>query len=261
MKITLKKMYKKMLFIRRELIAYYCHHFKQKNPEQVRVVIFAQGRTGSTVLENLISSTGYFQMNGELLDVNKSEVFFPVQFILGLPKRKQDENFIFHVKLYQLTRDRKRPVDPVHFLNTLYNDGWKIIYLKRRNKIKHVLSNMVANERGAYHKFDKKKEDLSLHINFEEFRKWVDQRLRFDQEEKKVLQDVDYHEVIYEEGLEKQETHQKTINEILDYLSLEKRNVSTRYKKVNTRPLEKLISNYDEFEKNVIKQGWGEFLE
>ena len=127
-----------------EPINYFYNSAKSTTPDKVRVLIFGQGRSGSTLLEDLICSTGYFRKNGELLNTNKGEILHPVQFIRGLSKRKASENIIFHVKISQLTKDRKRPIDPAEFLNTLYNDGWKIIYLRRKNKVMHALSNVVA---------------------------------------------------------------------------------------------------------------------
>ena len=109
--------------------------------DQVRVIIFGQGRTGSTVLESLICSTGHFEENGEVLNVQRyGQLSYPVQYVLGLAKWRSRVNFIFHVKIYQLTRNRRKPVDPGLFLRTLSKNGWKIIYIRRENVLKQVLS-------------------------------------------------------------------------------------------------------------------------
>ena len=122
-------------------MAYLFNAIKTKSPDQVRAVIFAQGRTGSTLLESLLCSTGHFFKNGELLnnDTGKNEIIFPTQYIRGLSKWESDSNFIFHVKIYQLTRDRKRPVDPTTFMETLCKEGFKVIYLRRNNFCKACL--------------------------------------------------------------------------------------------------------------------------
>lgn len=254
-------LYRRILYFRRELISYYCYYFKSEQTDQMRVVIFAQGRTGSTLLEDLISETGHFKKHGELLNEVRGEIISPIHFINGLPKRYPGQNFIFHVKIYQLTRDRKRPVDPAHFMNTLYRNGWKIIYLKRRNKVRHELSNVVASYRDSYHKFDKKREELSLEIDLNSFVRRVNNRFKFESQEENILQHLDFHEVVYEDDLEKQDNHQETVNNILDYLSLKRKLVSTRLQKVNTTPLHKLIKNYEEFEKRIIEEGWSKYLD
>jgi len=261
MKTILDKTYRRLLYFRRELIAYALYKFKKSSPEQVRVVLFAQGRTGSTLLESLICAPGDFQRNGELLNISKGEVIAPSKFVRGLARRTPEKHFIFHVKIYQLTRDRKRPVYPSQFLDALLEDEWQVIYLKRRNKVRHELSNLVAEARGNYFKFDKKEEDLILDVDLDSFVERVKDRFRFERGEEKILMGKDFLQIVYEDDLENSENHQETVNRIYDYLKIERKKVSSEYKKVNIRPLDKLISNYNEFEKRMIKEGWGEFLD
>ncbi|MEM9346892.1 MAG: hypothetical protein AAGB26_09775 [Planctomycetota bacterium] len=227
---------------------------------KVRTVIFGQGRSGSTLLESLICSTGYFQKNGELLNVDRGEVREPARYLRGLSKRKANENLIFHFKIYQLTRDRRRPIDPAVFLNDLHKDGWKIIYLLRRNKVRHALSNIVAESSDTYHKFDDKKASLSLKIDCNDLVKKVTERFEFEERERGVLGDLPYHEVIYEDDLENPDAHQVTINRILDFVSLEHRDVETKLRKANTQPLDDLIVNYYEFIECLREHGWEHFI-
>lgn len=259
---TLEKMYRRLLYFRREMLAYIHYIIGKKATRQVKVVIFAQGRTGSTLLEKLISNSGDFKSHVELLNVKKrGEVLFPVPFIVGLSRRNKKQHFIFHVKIYQLTRDRKYPVDPLEFLQKLQDDGWKIIYLRRNNKVRHRLSNMVANARGNYFKFDTKKEEIRLNIDIDSFVKSVKGRIKFERDERKILKNLEYFEVVYEDDLEKSKNHKQTVTRIFDYLGLESNYTPTELKKVNTHRLKDLILNYEEFEKRMIKEGWAEFLD
>lgn len=243
-----------------EATSYFYNLTKSIPSNQVRLLIFGQGRTGSTLLESLICSTGYFHKNGELLNNDKGEILFPIHYIRGLSKYKASENFIFHLKIYQLTRDRRHPIDPAKFLNVLSSDGWKVIYLRRRNKVKHALSNFVAEHRNAAHKFDDELEKPRLLIDCDHLIARVNERFRFRDAERNALADIKYHEVIYEDGLEKPDSHQLTINKILDYVSLEHRMASTNHRKVNTQSLKDLIINYDEFVDCLIKRKWHKFL-
>ena len=251
----------------REAIACFFNYTRPLPSNSLRVVIFAQARTGSTLLESLLCSTGHFYQNGELLNTSKGEVWFPLTFLDGLSKWQSGNNFIFHVKINHLTQDRKRPVNPTLFLQTLADDGWQIIYLRRRNKVKHALSGLVAKNRALlrqpdiWHKYDDKREELNIFVDCEQFTKRVEKRINLDAYEQKVLADLEYHEVIYEDDLEKPQSHQKTVNRILDYLSLEPREASTNLKKVNNHSLEELISNYEEFVECSSKSGWKKFLD
>lgn len=244
-----------------EGMSYLVNFIKPLPPDQVRLLIFGQGRTGSTLLESLLCSTTYFRANGELLSTSKGEILYPVQYIGGLSKRRADENFIFHAKTYQLSRDRKRPIDPTVFLSALFGDGWRIIYLRRRNKVRHALSNIVAEQRGKYHKTSDDKEKLNVLVDCDSFVERVNERFRFENAEKEALENISYHAVVYEDDLEKPDAHQDTIDRILDYVALEHRVVATEYRKVNTRSLSDLILNYDEFTDCLLEQGWQGFLE
>ncbi|MGF1457905.1 MAG: hypothetical protein ACFBSG_02655 [Leptolyngbyaceae cyanobacterium] len=244
-----------------EMTAYWADTTKSLKDDQIRVVIFAQGRTGSTLLENLLSSTGHFQEHGELLNTEfQEEVLFPIPFVRGLAKCSP-KHFIFHSKLYHLTEDRQRSVDPVYFLQSLCAQGWKIVYLKRENKISHALSNIIAKRRSIYHKYDNSKINLELTIDCQELVHWVERRFVLEAAENQVLEHFQgYETVIYEDDLMDGDAHQKTVDRLLGYLRLEHREAQSKTKKINTLSLRELISNYDEFLDCVHQHGWEKYL-
>ena len=211
-------------------------------------------------MEDLICSTGYFGENGELLGTERGEIPDPIQYIRRLATHRATENIIFHVKVYQLTRDRKQPIDPAEFLNALYGDGWKIIYLRRKNKVRHAISTVVALNLHRWEKYNDDEVRFSMTIDCNEFVDKVKERISFEEAERDALAKIQYHEVIYEDDLEKSDTQQAAINRILDYISLEHRKVSTRLRKVNTQPLKDIIVNYDEFLARVTSQNRQKFL-
>lgn len=263
LKSNLKNYLKKTIIPRFEETVSYGHNYlKQPDSDQIRVLIFAQGRTGSTLLESLLVSTGHFRRHGEILNTEyKDEVRFPLTYIRGLSNWHANDNFICHVKLYHLTEDRQRPVDPVTFLKTLSAEGWKFIYLKRENKVMHALSNLIAESRGIYHKTDDKKEKFTLGVDCPYFEYWVKRRFQLEAAEQAVLDQLDsYHEVFYERDLEQGDRQQETVNSILQYLALEPKEANARTRKINTIPLPELISNYDEFLRCVQQNNWQEYL-
>ena len=235
---------------------------------QIKAVIFAQGRTGSSLLESLLCSTGYFTKNGELLNKNKKdkitrkkkgEIPDPLGYIRELSALASPSNFIFHVKIYHLT-SRAEPINPSEFLKALSIDGWKIIYLRRRNKINHVLSNLIAKQRGSFKKLDDKEESFNLSINKTNLVNRVKQRFKHEESELHAIEGLDYLEINYEDDLENSASHQLTINKVLDYLSLPHRSASTELRKVNKQAQKDIILNYDEFVECLVENGWQEFL-
>lgn len=242
-------------------LVYYLYSFVKKDvSNQTRVVIFGQGRTGSTLLESLLCSTGYFKGCGEVFNVSKGEVLHPVRYLRGLSKKNVSRDIIFHVKIYQLTKNRKRPVDPEELLKHLIDDGWSVIYLQRKNKVKQALSSIVAEHRGAYHRHEDKESQFSLTVDCEDLIRRVNNRIAYEKAEHQALADIKYHKVIYEDDLENAEAQQKTIDGVLDYLSLDRQKVSTKHRKVVTQLPEEMIVNYDDFNACLIAQGWQDLI-
>lgn len=257
-KSFLIKIYVQGLFISDRIKSYWAYHTRPERPRQCRVVIFAQGRTGSTLLESLLVSTGYFEKQGELLNESRGKPLFPEKYVLGKAIRTLT-NFIFHVKIYQLSVLSPR-TNPKKFLKRFHNQNWKIIYLRRENKVYHALSNIVAKARGDYHKYSKEPESIRVTIDTTELGALVKERIQHEKDEKEVLDGLNYLEVIYERDLEHEHQHQLTANKVLNFLEMEPCKVSTPHVKVNTTPLQELISNYDEFIEFIREQKWDHYI-
>lgn len=239
----------------------YLLHYLRTTPKTCRVVIFGQGRTGSTLLESLLDSTGHFNKNGELLGHNGVSVRYPYEYISGLSKRRKNSNFVFHLKIYHLTRDRKNKVNPTKFLNKLQADGWKFIYLQRTNKFKHSLSNLIAIERKGFHKFNKTKELLEFYININAFKKSIENRISLDQQEQEVLKEIKHFHITYELNLKDNTCHQKTISDILGYLKLSNARVFSNHVRINTYTPSNIIKNWDEVHNMLRVNDWLKHLD
>ncbi|MBI1403009.1 MAG: hypothetical protein GC147_07335 [Porphyrobacter sp.] len=234
-------------------------------PRAAPVLIFAQGRSGSSLLESLLASTGHFAPHGELLGEGYETTRFPRAFLRGHARRAGERHFLCHVKIYHLTRDRERagsrPVAPHAFLHRLADEGWRIIHLTRQDRVRHVLSGLVAQARGKYHKFDDRPETTAITVRRGILEKWIAQRQKLDREERAALAGLDVHEVVYERDLEQAAVQQQTIDGVLDFLGLPRRRVSTRLRKVNARPLREIIANYDAFAGWLEEMGLGAALD
>ena len=227
----------------------------------VRVVIFGQGRSGSTLLESLIASTGHFTIRGEIFKPqNRLFVRYPLAYLSGMAMSKHNENFIFHLKGWHLT-GRKVPVDPGDFLRSLAFRGWKVIYIRRENKFGQTISKLSAVKRGGYHKRDNSTEQYTLQVDINEMIEDINKRARYDKEDEKALQGLDYLQIDYETDLLAQNCHQKTIDRILDYLLLERKECSTDLRKINARPYHELIDNYAEVKAALDDRGLGHWMD
>lgn len=238
---------------RREVFAYLLASFPQR-PNCGRTLIFGQGRSGSTLLESLLSSTGHFVSQGEVFGAKGRKILWPENYLRGQSSRWPDKNFLCHIKPHHLSR-RQRPVEPQLFLQRLSDDGWSIIFIRRVDRLRQALSYVVAEVRGEYHKRDDRPEKIAVHVNRKRLEELLERAAVNEQEEQQALEGLNYHEVVYERDLEIAAKHQQTINGVLDFLELRRRPAATSLRKVVSQPLRDVVLNYDEFAGWVTEMG------
>lgn len=254
--------FKKYIAIKlRHLKAYLFFLFIPQKPNATRVLIFAQGRTGSTLLEELLGSTSYFGKGGELLGDSGTKVKYPYPYVSGMANMASNKNFIFHLKIYHLSRDRSRKIEPSLFLNQLQKNGWKIIYLRRENKLNHVLSNAIAEARRGFHKYDNHTEKFSFNLDPKEVIEKIEGRAKFEHDELAALSGLDFLKITYENDLKDANNHQNTVNQILDHLGLERKECRTSLKKINRSAQRDVIENYDEVITHLRENNLAHYIE
>lgn len=250
--------------LKHELLAYF-RLLRRMPRDKPRVIIFAQGRTGSTLLESLLCSTGYFEERGEVLGAGGERILFPAAFLKGLARCPDGKGFICHVKPGHLARDRiaagATPVDARRFLTALTNDGWRIIHLARANKLRQFISNRMAEARGAYHKRDERAEIRTVTVDRKQLEDDLRVRQAMSAAESAALQGLPVHHIEYEKDLEQPLAHQATVNGVLEFLGLERRAAASELRKINTRPIREMIANYDEFARWATELGWSSALD
>jgi hypothetical protein len=234
---------------------YLADALRRSDPGQVRAVIFAQGRTGSTLLESLLDATGHFVSRGELLSCDEREPRRPLAYMRGSARRAAPRHVVGHVKVYHLTRDRRRPVDPARFLGALHADGWRIVHLVRGNILRHGLSTLVAEARGEFHRFHDRDEELVIDVDPEALRGLLAERRAFARDEAAALGDLPRVTVRYEDDLADGSRHQQTADRLLDAFGLPRRPVAAGTRKVNRFEPRDLIRNYDAIDAVVREEG------
>lgn len=229
----------------RELKSYSADLAFSKNVDRTHVLIFAQGRSGTTLLESLLTSTGHFIGLGEPLHTHTRQVWLPIRYLRGLGRRSRS-NLVVHVKGSQLTRERKRPIQPSTLLSTLHDDGWKIIYVLRHSLADQVLSECLALARGAYHKTDDFTDSTKLSIDPDEFVHRYERRRRFYEQDQMALKNLQFQSVIYEQDLVDPQKHQATIDLLCRRFGLQARQVQTKLRRLSSDHPSERLSNYDE---------------
>lgn len=234
-----------------------------------RILIFGQGRSGTTVLESLVCSTGLFVPNDEPLIGLGRGALWPTTYVVGLSRDPARQgpggNYICHVKPDHLDRYRvksgRAPADIQAFVHSLVRDRWHVVHVQRGDLVRQVLSEIVGAARGQWHKRDDRREELAVHVDREEFF----ERIRYNQamrvREQEVLRQIPHLSILYERDLLDPAAHERTVDAVLGHVGLARSGpVSTELRKINTRPLSAIVENYQEFIVWVKDLGLGDSL-
>ena len=220
------------------------------------ILIYGQGRSGTTLFESLMCSTGYFSGHHEVLNTVTREVLWPTAYVRGLGRQIPGENVIAHVKPEHLTWERKAPIDPQPFLRALHEDGWTLVHIQRHNVLRQMVSKRLALARGGFHKHGDGNEAIRLTLEPEEFAEDYARRISWLDREDQLLVDLPHIKLSYENDFARPEAHQGAVDTVLDALGLEARPVSTQLRKVNTFAPYELLSNAVQLRSVFEARGW-----
>lgn len=228
--------------------------------------ILAQGRTGSRLLAELLNSHDDIYCDKEIFNktfyLGSGDLFFPMEMLLGKARFFRKKRYGFKDKIYQIESQKKLD-GTAKLLKDLKYHRFKIIYLRRENLFKHVLSNKIANMRGSYHAYKnmEEKEWQKLVLDPNEVIEKMEIRWNYQKREQEILKQFDHLTFTYEKDLKDREAQQKTASRIFRYLGVKDVPVATRMKKVNTRKNEDLIANYDEVYEAIKKTPYSIYLD
>lgn len=151
-------------------------------PKQ-RFIIFAQGRTGSTLLTKYLDASSDVCCDREIFYYPR---LFPYAYAEKLARTSGAHVYGFKVKIYQVNGLVR--VDPAAFLDHMEEKGWKIIYLFRENVVKHAFSSFFAVKAKQYHFSPSEGEkDISFEVDPEKFLKLCRSRRETQAWEGRVL--------------------------------------------------------------------------
>lgn len=223
---------------------------RARSRPEVRFCIFAQGRTGSSLLRSLLNTHPEITCVGEVL--GPDPVLFPVRFVERHARLTDTPAFGFKVKIYQLTRHQGL-ADPARFLTALTRRGYHLLYLHRRNVLRQAISNSFALAAGRYHLRAGEKPDVrAIRVDPDRILEVMNRRQEHTELERSVLGDVDAHtlDLAYEDHLLDPSSHQSTVDTIVSFLGLSASvEVTTRFQRIVTGALRERIANFDEVER------------
>jgi LPS sulfotransferase NodH len=218
-------------------------------------IILAQGRTGSTLLADLLNSHPATRCEGEVL---ARPLRYAEPFIAGRAARVALSRKLwgFKAKHYQITECF--PEGESKFLTRMQKRGWRVIWLRRKNFVQIALSTLVGLQRKtrAYNRLDTE-ERPPIRIDPDDFVQHLRSRVTQIDVERSFLEGLSYFEVVYEQDLMAVDK-QAELDHLLAYLDVPKHPLRTVFRRTENRPLDKYIENWSELRAVATREGFGE---
>lgn len=211
-------------------------------------IVFAQGRSGSTILVDLINKLPNVHCDGEVLGASLPlRVPFKSAYLSGLRKKHLDKRYGYRIKVYDLTQTQGCSWEEnISFLQQLIQPNIKVIHLVRDNKFRQAMSSLVAEARGRYHDFEDRMVPEKIRVDAAS----IPERIRllnfFSAQELELLRNRAVFKVSYEEDLLKEARHQALLDEIAEFINTQRATATSTYKRSTPDALEDVIDNWNE---------------
>lgn len=228
----------------------------------IRFVIYTQGRTGSVLLVSLLNQHPHIRCYGELFHPNnwrgplRSRLFpifrrYPILYLQAraIPVRRLTVGFKL---LYAQSIATNRP------LWKLYNSGWRVIYLQRRNLLERTLSACMLRITGISHRstpINENEQIVPVSIEPALFERIWHKTCQAEHEDQPLLAQIPHLTLTYEDDLAQSSRWQPTADRVFAYLGLPSAPVSSGQQKTYSRPYAELISNYESLVEIARKSG------
>ena len=233
----------------------------QKDLPNNKFVIFGQGRTGSNLVRTLLGSHPQITCRGEVFLRYYLKVFMPKYLLRGqLAKLSADKVYGFQLQPSHLQFHR---IDGKAFLSYLHEQGWKIIYLTRKNWLHQKISAIIAIRKNKWHYRSgdvNATQSPKIHLDGNEIMRELDKKSLDYSQDQEMLESIPYLEIIYEENLLTSAQHQLTANKIFTYLNLPSAPVKTSLQKTPYK-ISEVIENYEEIAALLKQTQYAQFLE
>ncbi|MEZ4689337.1 MAG: hypothetical protein R3A12_03810 [Ignavibacteria bacterium] len=209
-----------------------------------KFLIYTRGRTGSTVLTDLLNCHPDVFCDVEIFNFlySGSKIKFPEMYIKSCSKRAAKHGksvYGFKVKIAQLRYEHEYD-NYEEILRKLFNDGYKFIYLKRDNYFRHKLSNIISAQTRIFHlKNGDENSPVKVKVDCDQLMEGIQYSEVVNKTESENLKDIDHITITYEDDLIENSKHQETADKIFGYLGLEPVKVRTDLKRIVPEDLEK----------------------
>jgi LPS sulfotransferase NodH len=229
--------------IGRELSVYGRTWRRPASRTPLRFVIFSSGRTGSSLLMDLLNSHPDIECEDEILSHRLISVRRFLDARASLATRA-----VFGFKLTLKHLDTQGISDRAVFLRGLLAADWRIVHLMRRDRLRQAVSGQIARQRRAFHQIRGARglRPGPFRIDPQRLVLQMKRRDASLQAERAALAGVPHLGLCYEDDLLRPERFQATLDRVFDFLGIRRAPVSTAYVRTSTDRLGDLVANLDE---------------
>lgn len=242
----------------REGFTYATYFFRSRRKPQIKFLIFTVGRTGSSLLVNLLDSHPGIYCRDEMLG---KKILLPKQYLMCNENLSKQDVYGFKLNTFHFRIQKIH--NPVEFVIDLHQEGYKIIHLKRRNIVRQAISHLYAKHREKFHHKENQGEQIHqiIKLDIEELKDELQLLEGYLFVENQIIESVKYLRIYYEDDLLDKNNHQETVDRIYEYLGIKSVCVRTDYVKTTPEDLSRFIVNFDEVMEYLAGTRYAKYIE
>ena len=249
-------MYSLSSFMNKEILgyalelAYWSLGTIRRHSPKEKFVVFGRGRSGSTLLVDLISEHPKVHCVGEILN---RKVLSPNAMVRSCSRMHSEPVFGFKLLSYQL--QSVLGVDPPKELlrRLVEEEGYKMVYLTRENLLRQTLSKNYAAHRGSWHYRSEKVKRTKMTVDIPLLIQHLKEGETLGRFEQEMISGFDHLPLTYERNLSDEEAQGQTISALSTLLGIESIQASSKLKKIAPRSFEEFVENADEMVRAIEK--------
>ena len=246
-----------------EFFTYLSYPVRRRSTPAGKFVIFGTGRSGSTLLVNLLNSNSNVYCDNEIYH---RRVLFPHLYLKFRSLLGNKSVYGFKCLTYHLSKSlgKDSKEEQKAFLKSLDQKGYKIIYLRRHNVFRQALSNIYARYRNQFHSNStagSKNTKKKMLVDLAELHKWM---LAIEDQadvEAELLEGINHLKISYEDDLQDSQAHPQTFARLSSFLNVDFEVPDTELKKVTPKKLSGFIENDEEVIRFLHEHGYEKYLE
>jgi hypothetical protein len=225
---------------------------------RTRFVVYGLGRNGTELLTDLLNSHPSIQCDGEIL---AQPVAASRLQVAGHAMHATKPVYGFKLLNYHLTDVQH--VDPPAFVGWLRRRGYHVVHLRRRDPVRHALSNINARVHGFHHRGHLPDSAAAgIHVDTDELLRWIDGLVKNSAYNDEMLAKFSgVSTFTYEDDLLDGPAQARTVEAICDVLGLPPLALSSDLVRTTSAPLADLIENYDEVAMALAGTPYARFLD